>query len=131
MPIYPYRCENCGFQKDALQKLSDAPLRDCPECGEPRLVKQLTAAGFALKGTGWYVTDFRDSGKKAGPSDAAKPAAAAAEASSGSASDTTSATPAAAAESTSTSSATASASAPTPSATAPSSAAPPASAAGA
>jgi len=110
MPIYPYRCENCGFQKDALQKLSDAPLRDCPECGQPRLVKQLTAAGFALKGTGWYVTDFRDSGKKAGPSDAAKPAAA---------------------ESTSTSSATASASAPTPSATAPSSAAPPASATGA
>ncbi|MBU6143030.1 MAG: zinc ribbon domain-containing protein [Betaproteobacteria bacterium] len=130
MPIYPYRCENCGFQKDALQKLSDVPLRDCPECGQPRLVKQLTAAGFALKGTGWYVTDFRDSGKKSAPSDAAKPAAAAAEASGG-AGETTSATPAAAAEPTSTSSATASASAPTSSATAPSSAAPPASAAGA
>jgi len=130
MPIYPYRCENCGFQKDALQKLSDAPLRDCPECGQPRLVKQLTAAGFALKGTGWYVTDFRDSGKKSAPSDPAKPAAAAAEASGG-AGETTSATPAAAAEPTSTSSATASASAPTSSVTAPSSAAPPASAAGA
>ncbi len=125
MPIYPYRCENCGFQKDALQKLSDAPLRDCPECGQPRLVKQLTAAGFALKGTGWYVTDFRDSGKKSAPSDAAKPAAAA------EASGTPSAPPAAAAESTSTASATASASAPTSSATASSSAAPPASAAGA
>jgi len=130
MPIYPYRCENCGFQKDALQKLSDAPLRDCPECGQPRLVKQLTAAGFALKGTGWYVTDFRDSGKKSAPSDAAKPAAAAVEAS-GSASDNNSAPAASAAESTSTPSATASASAPTSSATAPTSAAPPASAAGA
>jgi putative FmdB family regulatory protein len=130
MPIYPYRCENCGFQKDALQKLSDAPLRDCPECGQPRLVKQLTAAGFALKGTGWYVTDFRDSGKKSASSDAAKPAAASAE-TSGGASDATSAPPAAAAESTSTSSAAASASAPTSSATAPSSAAPPASATGA
>ncbi|MFN4901356.1 MAG: FmdB family zinc ribbon protein [Betaproteobacteria bacterium] len=123
MPIYPYRCENCGFQKDALQKLSDAPLRDCPECGQPHLVKQLTAAGFALKGTGWYVTDFRDSGKKSAPSDAAKPAAAA----------EASGTPSApsAAESTSTSSAAASASAPTSTATAPSSAAPPASATGA
>jgi len=130
MPIYPYRCENCGFQKDALQKLSDAPLRDCPECGQPRLVKQLTAAGFALKGTGWYVTDFRDSGKKSASADAAKPAAASAE-TSGGASDATSAPPAAAAESTSTSSAAASASAPTSSATAPSSAAPPASATGA
>jgi putative FmdB family regulatory protein len=130
MPIYPYRCENCGFQKDALQKLSDAPLRDCPECGQPRLVKQLTAAGFALKGTGWYATDFRDSGKKSPPSDAAKPAAAAAEASGG-APDATSAPPAAAAESASKTSAAASASASTSSATATSSAAPPASAAGA
>lgn len=64
MPIYAYRCEGCGFQKDALQKLSDPPLVDCPSCGQPRLAKQLTAAGFALKGTGWYVTDFRDQGKK-------------------------------------------------------------------
>jgi putative FmdB family regulatory protein len=68
MPIYAYRCEGCGFQKDALQKLSDPPLVDCPECGQPRLVKQLTAAGFALKGTGWYATDFKDK-------PAAKPAA--------------------------------------------------------
>ncbi|WVN41674.1 FmdB family zinc ribbon protein [beta proteobacterium MWH-UniP1] len=64
MPIYAYRCEGCGFQKDALQKLSDPPLVDCPECGQPKLVKQVTAAGFALKGSGWYVTDFRDQGKK-------------------------------------------------------------------
>jgi len=64
MPIYAYRCEGCGFQKDALQKLSDPPLKDCPECGQPKLAKQLTAAGFALKGTGWYVTDFRDQSKK-------------------------------------------------------------------
>ncbi len=68
MPIYAYRCEVCGFQKDALQKLSDPPLVDCPSCGQPRLAKQLTAAGFALKGTGWYVTDFRDQSKKPAPS---------------------------------------------------------------
>ncbi len=72
MPIYAYRCEGCGFQKDALQKLSDPPLVDCPECGQPKFVKQVTAAGFALKGSGWYVTDFRDQGKKSSPaSDAA------------------------------------------------------------
>jgi putative FmdB family regulatory protein len=59
MPIYAYRCEACGFAKDALQKISDAPLTDCPECGKPELRKQVTAAGFQLKGTGWYVTDFR------------------------------------------------------------------------
>jgi putative FmdB family regulatory protein len=128
MPIYSYRCENCGFQKDALQKLSDTPLRDCPECGQPRLVKQLTAAGFALKGTGWYVTDFRDSGKKSASSDAAKPAAAAAEAGGGS-SGITSAPSAVSTDSASTASNTASASG--SSASAPSSAAPPASAAGA
>lgn len=79
MPIYAYRCEHCGFQKDALQKVSDPPLVDCPSCGQPKLAKQLTAAGFALKGSGWYVTDFRDSGKKAASAskteDAAKPAA--------------------------------------------------------
>ena len=79
MPIYAYRCEGCGFQKDALQKLSDPPLVDCPECGQPKLAKQVTAAGFALKGSGWYVTDFRDQGKKsssASESAGATPAAA-------------------------------------------------------
>jgi putative FmdB family regulatory protein len=60
MPIYAYRCESCGFTKDALQKVSDAPLTDCPSCGKPTLKKQVTAAGFQLKGTGWYVTDFRN-----------------------------------------------------------------------
>lgn len=60
MPIYAYRCEACGFTKDALQKVSDAPLTDCPSCGKPALKKQVTAAGFQLKGTGWYVTDFRN-----------------------------------------------------------------------
>ena len=59
MPIYAYRCEACGFAKDALQKVSDAPLTDCPTCGQPTFKKQLTAAGFQLKGTGWYATDFR------------------------------------------------------------------------
>ncbi|HCE07652.1 MAG TPA: FmdB family transcriptional regulator [Oxalobacteraceae bacterium] len=67
MPIYAYRCDACGFAKDALQKVSDAPLTDCPSCGQPAFKKQLTAAGFQLKGTGWYVTDFRGGNKPAAP----------------------------------------------------------------
>jgi putative FmdB family regulatory protein len=59
MPIYAYRCESCGFGKDVLQKMSDAPLSTCPECGKDTFRKQVTAAGFQLKGSGWYVTDFR------------------------------------------------------------------------
>ncbi|GGC81296.1 FmdB family zinc ribbon protein [Undibacterium terreum] len=59
MPIYAYRCEDCGFAKDVLQKMSDAPLSDCPNCGKASFKKQVTAAGFQLKGSGWYVTDFR------------------------------------------------------------------------
>lgn len=60
MPIYAYRCETCGFSKDVLQKVSDAPLTVCPSCSKSSFKKQLTAAGFQLKGTGWYVTDFRN-----------------------------------------------------------------------
>ncbi|MEY3461484.1 MAG: hypothetical protein RLZZ03_1137 [Pseudomonadota bacterium] len=59
MPIYAYKCESCGHTKDVLQKMSDAPLSDCPQCGAPAFKKQVTAAGFQLKGSGWYVTDFR------------------------------------------------------------------------
>ncbi|PHV06691.1 FmdB family transcriptional regulator [Janthinobacterium sp. BJB412] len=59
MPIYAYRCEECGFAKDVLQKISDPQLTDCPSCGKATFKKQLTAAGFQLKGTGWYATDFR------------------------------------------------------------------------
>jgi putative FmdB family regulatory protein len=59
MPIYAYRCEACGFAKDVLQKISDEPLTDCPSCGQAQFTKQITAAGFQLKGSGWYVTDFR------------------------------------------------------------------------
>lgn len=59
MPIYAYRCEACGFAKDVLQKISDAPLTECPSCGKSAFKKQVTAAGFQLKGSGWYVTDFR------------------------------------------------------------------------
>ena len=59
MPIYAYKCESCGHAKDVLQKISDAPLTDCPACGKPTFSKQLTAAGFQLKGSGWYATDFR------------------------------------------------------------------------
>lgn len=62
MPIYAYRCETCGFTKDVLQKVSDAPLTDCPSCEKSTFKKQLTAAGFQLKGSGWYATDFRNSG---------------------------------------------------------------------
>jgi putative FmdB family regulatory protein len=60
MPIYAYRCAACGHAKDVLQKLSDAPLSVCPACGEARFEKQVTAAGFQLKGSGWYATDFRN-----------------------------------------------------------------------
>jgi putative FmdB family regulatory protein len=62
MPIYAYKCESCGHSKDVLQKMSDAPLTDCPQCGAATFRKQLTAAGFQLKGSGWYVTDFRGGG---------------------------------------------------------------------
>jgi putative FmdB family regulatory protein len=77
MPIYEYRCATCGFQEEYLQKISDAPLRDCPECHEPALRKMVTAAGFQLKGSGWYVTDFKGGTKPKAqekPSDEAKPA---------------------------------------------------------
>ena len=72
MPIYAYRCEACGFAKDVLQKVSDAQLTECPSCSQSTFKKQLTAAGFQLKGTGWYVTDFRGgAGNKAAPATAA------------------------------------------------------------
>ena len=67
MPIYAYRCADCGHTKDVLQKMSDAPLTECPSCGNASFKKQLTAAGFQLKGTGWYATDFRNSGSSAAP----------------------------------------------------------------
>ncbi len=64
MPIYEYRCESCGHEMDALQKVSDAPLVDCPECGQPALKKLISAAAFRLKGSGWYETDFKQSNRK-------------------------------------------------------------------
>jgi putative FmdB family regulatory protein len=64
MPIYEYRCASCGFQKEHLQKLGDAPLSVCPECGQSAYEKQLSAAGFQLKGSGWYATDFKNPPKK-------------------------------------------------------------------
>ena len=64
MPIYAYKCESCGFAKDVLQKMSDAQLTVCPSCEAATFKKQLTAAGFQLKGSGWYATDFKDGGKK-------------------------------------------------------------------
>lgn len=64
MPFYEYRCDNCEYQLEALQKISDAPLVDCPQCGQPTLKKLVSAAAFRLKGSGWYETDFKKSGKK-------------------------------------------------------------------
>ena len=74
MPIYAYRCESCGHAKDVLQKMSDPVLSVCPVCGQDTFRKQVTAAGFQLKGSGWYVTDFREGAKPpAKPDPAAKP----------------------------------------------------------
>jgi putative FmdB family regulatory protein len=94
VPIYAYRCTECGHAEDVLQKMSDAKLTDCPACGKSTYAKQVTAAGFQLKGSGWYVTDFRNNGDK--PSTVTAPsttaavdtAPAASSASTGSASDT-------------------------------------------
>jgi putative FmdB family regulatory protein len=72
MPIYAYRCATCGHAKDVLQKMSDPLLTVCPACGAATFVKQVTAAGFQLKGSGWYVTDFRGGDSPAKPVDGAK-----------------------------------------------------------
>jgi len=64
MPIYEYRCESCGHEFEKMQKLADAPLTDCPACGRPTLKKLISAAGFRLKGSGWYETDFKKGDKK-------------------------------------------------------------------
>ena len=75
MPIYAYKCGSCGHAKDVLQKMSDAPLTVCPACGAPAFTKQLTAAGFQLKGSSWYATDFRNGSAPApAPVAGAKPA---------------------------------------------------------
>ena len=105
MPIYAYRCSACGHQQDHLQKMSDALLTDCPQCGKAAYKKMLTAAGFQLKGSGWYVTDFRGGSgggsgastsgssdkKDAGSSDSAKSDASSSSASTSSASDSSAA----------------------------------------
>ena len=67
MPIYSYRCSACGFEKDHLQKLSDPVLTACPKCAQATYQKQLTAAGFQLKGSGWYETDFKNGQKPKAP----------------------------------------------------------------
>ena len=75
MPIYAYKCASCGHAKDVLQKISDAPLTVCPACGAEAFSKQITAAGFQLKGSGWYVTDFRGGSSAKAPEKAADKAA--------------------------------------------------------
>ena len=72
MPIYEYRCSACGHQKDHLQKMSDAPLSICPACGADAYTKQISAAGFQLKGSGWYATDFKG-GSGSSPAKASEP----------------------------------------------------------
>lgn len=69
MPIYAYKCSECGFEQDVMQKMSDAPLTDCPTCGKATFTKQLSAAGFHLKGSGYYATDFKNK-----PAEAPSPA---------------------------------------------------------
>lgn len=66
MPIYEYACRACGVQRDVMQKVSESPLTQCPVCGAEAFEKKVSAAGFQLKGGGWYVTDFRDGSRKAG-----------------------------------------------------------------
>ena len=67
MPIYEYRCDTCGHQKDHLQKMSDPPLSTCPACGSDTYAKMLSAAGFQLKGSGWYATDFKGGSQTKAP----------------------------------------------------------------
>jgi putative FmdB family regulatory protein len=82
MPIYAYKCDSCGHAKDVLQKMSDDPLTKCPSCDAPTFNKQLTAAGFQLKGSGWYATDFKGgAASTSAPAVAGAPAAAASPAS--------------------------------------------------
>lgn len=76
MPIYAYKCESCGAAKDVLQKISDPVLTDCPACGQPSFRKQVTAAGFQLKGNGWYATDFRGGSAAGATATATAPSAA-------------------------------------------------------
>jgi len=64
MPIYEYECQACGSRKEVLQKMSDEPITDCSECGKSEMKKLISAAGFRLKGAGWYETDFKSGGKK-------------------------------------------------------------------
>lgn len=72
MPIYEYQCEHCAHQLETMQSISAPPLTDCPACGTANLKKRISAAGFRLKGSGWYVTDFRDNKKPAGKSETSK-----------------------------------------------------------
>lgn len=64
MPIYEYKCGECGHQLEAIQKVTEDPLKECPACGRPELKRLISAAGFQLKGTGWYATDFKNKGQK-------------------------------------------------------------------
>lgn len=91
MPIYEYQCESCNHSLEALQKLSDSPLVDCPACGKASLKKQISAAGFRLSGGGWYETDFKSGKKKNLAGDAGSSSASSSNSSSAASSATTTA----------------------------------------
>src|SRR5207244_168748 len=74
MPIYEYRCNSCGCEKEYLQKVSDAPMKTCPECGQDALTKLISAAGFQVKASGWYATDFKGSGNGKAKTETKSPA---------------------------------------------------------
>ncbi|MEE4219248.1 MAG: zinc ribbon domain-containing protein [Xanthomonadales bacterium] len=75
MPIYEYQCQSCGHELEKIQRMSDDPLKDCPDCGQAQLQRLVSAAGFRLKGAGWYETDFKKDGKKNVHESGSKPAA--------------------------------------------------------
>ena len=77
MPIYEYRCGSCGYQSEFLQKISDDPIKVCPQCSSDQFAKMVSAAGFQLKGTGWYATDFKGSGSRPAAKEASEPSASA------------------------------------------------------
>lgn len=90
MPLYEYRCQSCGKSTEILQKMSDPPKTLCPHCGEEALTKLVSAAGFQLKGSGWYVTDFRGQGSKSSSNPAKSPSSEATSSATSTTSNTTS-----------------------------------------
>ncbi len=91
MPIYEYRCRDCGHELEAMQRITAQPLTDCPDCGEAELTRLISATSFVLKGSGWYVTDYKDKGKGKGKAEGSSDGEAASDSGSTKAADTASA----------------------------------------